>query len=638
MSQAVDRNGQLMRAACSIVAGLLALLAWPLRPSAEGQILSIEPSHIRQGETVLITLQGKGLPQGSLAVEFYPQQIAVLSILSASAEEVVIQAKVSSLAPPGKYNLVVYNQLGDEATATALLSVASTVTAPVFAAYEPRKLESGAKAAALVLSGTMVTPDAVSQLRVEWQSGGSKAEGIESVVSYVDARTAVITLAGNLPPGLLRGRVLLNETPIYLVELQIEGTGIQVLGHSPALFPTTDGEASFRLLATGVTPALVGSLTAKLLKGESMFAAVAPQAIDENAILLRFEGPFDPGIYRLSVEVAGVESYVGEVEAVPPPDPPAEPAEVPANQGPGIAVRPEPPLAPLDASDAAESGTSPEAPLLPTDAVRTPSSEPDGHRPAPAGRPDVPPATFEFGVGRLPQGPGALSLSIAAPGGADSLEGVEVSLSVGGERLENVLSSIRGERLFCLFAPPQQGWRPGEEALIILRHSGGQTLVEPVVLVGEAGAAGRSGTRQLASSELVRSNGARDGQEDLPATGSYRLEPAGVSFAVTAPPGLPEPAEWGEMTATAEHPVLQPNLAFLEPTFTLVVEANRTYRVLLKRDPARIADEAWKLLSEVLAESGDAPLVVEWRSVGLRVPLAGPAPETEAGSKPSAAH
>src|SRR5512145_2596360 len=79
-----EMRGNLTR---SVLLGLLLALSGVL-PAAAGSIDAVEPAEVSQGDTVLLTIRGSELPQGSLVVEFFPQQIAVLDILAASAEEI----------------------------------------------------------------------------------------------------------------------------------------------------------------------------------------------------------------------------------------------------------------------------------------------------------------------------------------------------------------------------------------------------------------------------------------------------------------------------------------------------------------------------------------------------------------------
>jgi hypothetical protein len=135
-----SQAGQTMTKSLSLVLvlGLLLALCGTVPASAQGSIGQVEPAEVSQGDTVLLTISGSDLPQGSLVVEFFPQQIAVLDILASSASEIVVQCKVPNLAQPGDYNILVYNQLGIEAFKEKALRVRSALLTPVFTAYSPK--------------------------------------------------------------------------------------------------------------------------------------------------------------------------------------------------------------------------------------------------------------------------------------------------------------------------------------------------------------------------------------------------------------------------------------------------------------------------------------------------------------------
>ena len=109
---------RLLRALLGVLALATAVpLPGELCSAADRVITSVDPANVVQGDTVLLTIKGENLPGGTVVVSFFPQQIAVLKVLSASPTEVSVQVKVPSLAPPGSYNIVIYNHLGDEAFA-----------------------------------------------------------------------------------------------------------------------------------------------------------------------------------------------------------------------------------------------------------------------------------------------------------------------------------------------------------------------------------------------------------------------------------------------------------------------------------------------------------------------------------------
>lgn len=609
--------------ATGLAASCLLLLGLPRAALAGGEIESLEPAQVMQGSTVMLTLKGKGLPQGSLAVEFYPQQIAVLSILSSDSSEIVIQAKVSSLAPPGQYNLVVYNQLGDEATATGLLTVGSTVSTPVFSSYEPHKADSSAPALAIALNGEMITPEAVAQLRIEWSLGGNRVEGLETGFAYVNPRTSVCTVTGKLPPGNLRGRLLLNQTPIYQIELQVSGEGIAILGHTPAMLSGDDPQPALRLLCSDVGPELAGRLVATLALGEQVISAKQVNGADSSSLSAIFPGPLAPGNYALSVTLDGAVVYGGEVQVSPPqaPEPPSEPAQPqvvePQEQVPGQ----------VEAVARQVALQINSAPATVADGSANPVAEPAqgaGTVETPAHMPASPPALqplstnsgYRCESGGLPRGADPLSLTIRSGKGPSELAGLSVSLTLEGERLDNVLSTVRGDSLICLFAAPKGGWKADADVLVLLRDSSGMTMVEPLDLAADTG----SGAKATAPEEV---SGAGESSAAVHSTGEgFQFTAQGISFGVDTGQSSPELSAWAAFESDTANPMLKANLPRLKPSAQLLQGA--VVSLKLARDPANLPDEAWRLLGEMLRDAGPLTLRVKWPAMGVAAEVTGP--------------
>ena len=76
--------GQLQRYGTAVLLAAVAWLVWLQTGVAqERTITAVSPAQVSQGDTVLLTIEGTDLPTGSVTVEFFPHQIALLDILSA---------------------------------------------------------------------------------------------------------------------------------------------------------------------------------------------------------------------------------------------------------------------------------------------------------------------------------------------------------------------------------------------------------------------------------------------------------------------------------------------------------------------------------------------------------------------------
>jgi hypothetical protein len=606
-------------------AGFAVLVAWPGFAVAAPVISSIEPAEILQGDTVLLTLRGKDLPQGSLVVEFYPQQIAVLSVLSSSGSEVVLQAKVSSLAPPGKYNLVLYNQLGEEAEAKELLTVGSTVTTPVFSTYDPRTFQSSSATIAIALSGAMITPDAVAQLRMDWTVGDQSCNGLESTFAYINSKTAVCTVAGRLPAGHMRGRVYLNQRPIYQIEIDVEGGGASILGHSPTELTAGPGDMVIRLLCADPAGINLGTLAVSLASGEVALIGRCRASDVSGAIEVEFERTPALGDYKLTVKefdriVYEGDLHVGEapVEPKSTPLPPVPPDGTSPSVPPGQPVADEAQLGAQPPSAEADVVSTPVESQLPiTEGAQTASQ--GGHieadstlstRPQ-AGQSGASPDRYALEVEPLASLDAPLTIFIASPGDPEALSRLNVLITVDGEVAENVLSTVRGGRMLCLFAPPDGGWRKEQEALILVRDAGGQTFVEPLRL-------GEARSLALESGKQALPEGASGGVVvRLSSSGAaIIIGPEGISLSLTTPRGGPPAEAYGKVRVETDNLMLKANLSRLSPRVFPEGHDEDELRLLLTRDAETFPDDAWRLLSEMLRDAGELSLELGWPALG----------------------
>lgn len=280
---------------------------------AAGSIDSVAPAEISQGDTVLLTISGSELPQGSLVVEFYPQQIAVLDILAASDSEIVVQCKVPSLAQPGDYNLLIYNQLGIEVFKEAALRVRSELFTPVFTAYSPKAFVEAEEGFALMLTGELISEEALKLLNVGWSREGTDLPALETSLALAGPGTVVAAVSGNPGAGMLRGSVKMGQTPIYLLEIEIYRAGTEIYGMSPAEVNGNAEWIAFKLIGEGLTNLSSDSLALFLSRGKRKYAAKSVSVLNDSAAQSSFPGPLEAGEYELTVERDGQPIYTTAV-------------------------------------------------------------------------------------------------------------------------------------------------------------------------------------------------------------------------------------------------------------------------------------------------------------------------------------
>ena len=266
----------------------------------DGNIEQIDPSSARQGQTVMLTISGENLPQGSVVLDFFPQRIQLLKILSASSDEIVAQVRIPSTAPAGSYNILVYNHLGEEAFGENLFTVDSDLVVPVISDYDPKVIAEADNGFALILTCDAITEPAVSHLSIEWSKGSLQLRRLETIFTYAGPDKIVAAISGALPEGSIRGRLKFDNTPIYLVELTIRASGAYVLGFSPTeIDPGSDRE--IKLIGSGFTSSFLDGLSIQLLYDDTPILPREKRVLDANRISLVFGDELAAGTYTLIV-------------------------------------------------------------------------------------------------------------------------------------------------------------------------------------------------------------------------------------------------------------------------------------------------------------------------------------------------
>jgi len=437
--QILQRAARLLLLVC-----LIAAIALPaVRPLAqERSITEIDPAVIQQGDTVLLTIKGENLPVGTVALEFFPQQIALLDILSASDAEVVAQVKVPSLVTPGPYNVLLYNHLGDEVFAEGLLTITSDVITPVFRDYDPKVIAEATEGFALLLTGESITADAAAHLVMRWFQGDRELTRLNSMFSSGGPGQMVCAITGDLPAGKLQGRIYLDEKPIYLVEVTIKSPTGMFVGHAPTLLALDTVPYEVTILGADLTQNYVDPLEVELASAETVARAREISLRDSSTLLAVFNGPLPQGSYELKVSRLGEVVYSGQVElaeqAAEPPES-AEPAEVvPAETPPPV----EPP---------AEGASQP--PAVPPAEIRIDAVAPQA----------------------IPADAKAASLVINGTGlGAAVAERLQLRLAFGDSACELLFIGASGQNLTCLFAPPEGGWPAAGEGVLTITDPRGE--------------------------------------------------------------------------------------------------------------------------------------------------------------------
>ena len=290
------------RLAVILLHTLLAIaLAHGRAHAVDGDITKIDPPNAKQGQTVMLTISGNNLPQGGVSLDFFPQRIQLLKILSSSAEEIVAQVRIPQLAPAGSYNVLIYNHLGEEAFGEKMFSVDSDLVVPVIKDYDPKVIAEADNGFALLLTCDAISEAAVSHLNIESTKSNLELRRLNTVFTYAGPEQIVAAVSGALPEGSIRGKLMFDSMPIYLIELTIRNsTGAYVLGFSPAELEPVAGQ-EIKLIGSGFNHSFLEGLTIQLLHEDQPIVPTAKRVIDSNSITISFDSELQPGRYTLVV-------------------------------------------------------------------------------------------------------------------------------------------------------------------------------------------------------------------------------------------------------------------------------------------------------------------------------------------------
>ncbi|MEZ5339785.1 MAG: hypothetical protein R3F46_16175 [bacterium] len=289
----------------SLFAALLSLVLLPQAALAlDGKITKVDPPSAKQGQTVMLTVSGTDLPQGGVSLDFFPQRIQLVKVLSASADEIVAQIRIPQTAPAGDYNILVYNHLGEEAFAEKMFRIDSDLVVPVVTDYDPKVIAEADNGFALLLTCDGMSEAAAGHLNIEWSKGALELRRLQTVFSCTGPTQVVAAVSGALPEGSIRGRLMFDSTPIYLIELTIRSSkGAYVLGFSPAELEPVAGQR-VRLIGSGFDQAFLDGLNIQLLHDEQPLQPSSKRLEDATSIILGFDMELAPGRYTLIVRQA----------------------------------------------------------------------------------------------------------------------------------------------------------------------------------------------------------------------------------------------------------------------------------------------------------------------------------------------
>jgi hypothetical protein len=600
---------------------VLIQLAAPAQVQAAntGSISSVEPTSLLQGQTVMLTIRGSNLPVGSVVVEFFPQQIAVVGILASSADELTVQLKVPQMAPPGQYNIIVYNQLGDEAFGPALITVGSTVSAPIFRSYDPKVIAEASQAFAVVLGCEALAPDVVSHLHMQWSIDGTELTGLESTFSYSGPETAVCSVSGPIPSGRLRGRVYFDSSPIYQLDLQVAGTRPDIVGHSPAVCESSPAGLALRLLGTGFQAPLLPRLKVRVTDNAQKDYPGELLLTDSATIAARFPLVTAAGEYSLQVESEGAVVYTGRVQINARPEPEAPPV-------PPVAPTPEPdplPAQPPSALPAQEPLADPLAGN--SDATQTPPLVEPGSGTAepPAAQIDdsekMGTATQKISVSPTEFPPGMNPIRLSVRGMATIAmppEQVEIRVLLGTAECERVFSSAGPDALVFVFAPPQGGWKEGESGVVTIKNLPGGAYVQPfmVVSTGSSALPAQSVAQPKTTADPAQNTRLVDPHEQtvIDTQGfSLLIEPSGEPLSL---------ADWARLSLHSDNLLLNANAGkFNVIALARPQGAKQRVELQFRRDEKLLDDASWFALSAVLLGAEVVPCSLEWPDQGLQL-------------------
>jgi hypothetical protein len=509
--------------------------------AAQRSIRTVDPASVMQGDTVALTITGENLPTGGVVVEFFPQQIAVIKILSASATEVVAQIKVPSMAPPGLYNMVVYNQLGDEVFGQGLLNVGSGLLTPIFNDYDPKVIAEASSGFALMLTGDSITPTVIDHLSMQWFLGQQRLTNLKTSFGMGGTGTIVCAVNGKPPSGTLRGRVFMDEKPVYLVDVKVQGLSPAIIGHSPVQLPVDQTAYTLRILGANLDDSVLPTLAVSLESATLTAKATAVKLLDAASLEATIAGPLPAGEYTLVVKQGDATAYTGQLTLAT--------AAIASTTPPPAA--PNPP--PENSTPAATASTSGNPAAVPTLAAKITGASPTTIL---AG--DVPFRITLQGEGLTPE----------------IVDRLTTSLISGNTAANLMFAGAQHNGITCVFGPPEGGWVAGQGALLTITDTLGvmpsfsaQITISPgakpppattnTVIPPPAEAPVTSALETSASTQGVMQSGS---SEIAAASGTWRAKAADVNTTQGV----------SHLSVTLEAP--QPNWdpALLKGSFTLL--------------------------------------------------------------------
>lgn len=621
------------------IAAALLVIACAVPSFAATRITSIEPSSVQQGDTVLLTIKGEQLPSGNIRLEFFPQQIAVLSSeVSASGKELTAQVKVPQLATPGPYNVMISNQLGDEAFGQALLTVIGTVRTPVFKSYDPKVIAKADNGFALILTGEQLAPEVAPQLSITWQQqDGSSVGGLATTFTYAPGQI-ICAVTGRIPNGNLRGKITMGGKPIYQVEVEVRG-GTAIIGHMPASIHSADGPMVLRLVGDDLSSGWLSKAKITLRAGKREVASSHVSLRDGATGEVEFTGPLPVGDWTLVVAMDNVAIYQGALTVLPP---------LPAPKMPELPAAPLPQdlrdmLDGLDATPATPQGLEvisevEESPA--TDTINNAAQILDSLNPpddfqmteVQVGGPPSQPASSKAWTGAslvridkasLTPGTASSPSRLVLSGSnltPDLIDRLQLEVSVSGKPIAPELSTSTPAGLTYMFA---SGTDLSSASLVVRdpqnkvptfrQRFGGSSSDDtpPTFREQVAGEVAPQIEAIQRPSMVVQPKPGEGMQPAAPAVqvstdGPVKVDPRGFALTLL---NVPDGIDWSTAKLSSLHPILAPNV----DKFTLEAPLGGSKTVLhLTRDAATLPDAVYGVLTDMLCDSASVQLRFEF--------------------------
>jgi hypothetical protein len=278
--------------------------------SPEQVLMTCEPSVVQAGEIVLLSVTGD-IPSGQLSVELFPQRISILSVYPVDRRTLALQLSVPLDAPAGKYNILVYNEHGEEALGKELFEVMRRVRVPKFTSASPTEVDAALSEVQLTLRCDILDHDAIKHLSVEWTVDGSLQEGVTSSFSRGGVNSVHLTLVGEAQSGVALGRIFFDKTPVFLIKLTRVSSDWSLFGHRPARLVSDTLSTELTLLGTELSSTALDGAVATLKSDERSSAPANLECVDKSRAIVKFTSLPAPGDYVLEVEKGGVVVYQG---------------------------------------------------------------------------------------------------------------------------------------------------------------------------------------------------------------------------------------------------------------------------------------------------------------------------------------